>query len=126
MALDKPTLASESVDGHSATCAVDGRPDTFYQAKSTEGCFLQVTPERIVKPKSIRLVFAKEAAWDFTVECSVDQENWTRIAEANGTESFKEKSIPMDGRFEGLFYRVTFRAKSGLPAPAVSEFEIML
>ena len=126
MALDKPTQASESVDGHSAMCAVDGRPDTFYQAKSAENCFLTVSAERIIRPKSVRLVFAKEAAWDFVVECSVDQENWTKITEVTGTESFTEKSIPMDGRFEGLFYRVTFRAKSGLPAPAVSEFEIML
>ena len=56
----------------------------------------------------------------------MDQENWTRIAEVKGTESFKEKTIPMDGRFEGLFYRISFRAKTGLPAPAVSEFQIML
>ena len=34
VALDKPTLASESVEGHSSTCAVDGQPETFYQAKS--------------------------------------------------------------------------------------------
>ena len=32
----------------------------------------------------------------------------------------------LDGRFEGLFYRIAFKAKSGLPAPAVSEFEIIL
>lgn len=126
MSLDKPTLASESAEGHSATCAVDGRPDTFYQAKSAEDCFLQVSAERIIRPKSIRLVFAKEAAWGFVLECSVDQENWTNIAEVNGAENFKEKSVPMDGKFEGLFFRATFRAKPGLPAPSVSEFEIML
>jgi len=126
MALDKPTLASESAVGHSPTCAVDGRTDTFFQAESAENSFLQVTPERIVKPKSIRLVFAKEAAWNFVVECSVDQENWTRIAEVAGAEAFSEKSIPMDGKFEGLFFRVSFRPAQGVPAPAVSEFEIML
>ena len=43
-----------------------------------------------------------------------------------GTEKFKEKTFPMDGKFEGLYFRITFKAKSGLPAPAVSEFEIML
>ena len=126
MALDKPTLASESIEGHSAICAVDGRPETFYQAKSAENCFLQVTPERIVKPKSIRIVFAKEAAWDFVLEYSMDQQSWTRISEVTGTEKFKEKTFPMDGKFEGLYFRITFKAKSGLPAPAVSEFEIML
>ena len=126
MALDKPTLASESIEGHSAICAVDGRPETFYQAKSAENCFLQVTPERIVKPKSIRIVFAKEAAWDFVLEYSMDQQSWTRISEVTGTERFKEKTFPMDGKFEGLYFRITFKAKSGLPAPAVSEFEIML
>ena len=56
----------------------------------------------------------------------MDQENWTRIAEVTGAEKFTEKSIPMDGKFEGLFFRVTFRAVQGAPAPAVSEFEIML
>jgi len=126
MALDKPTLASESLEGHSATCAVDGRPDTFYQAVSAEDCFLQVSTERIIRPKSIRIVFAKAVSRDFVVECSVDRENWIRIAEVTGTDEFTEKAIPMDGRFEGLFFRVIFRAKSGLPAPAVSEFEIML
>ena len=126
MALDKPTLASESAEGHSPTCAVDGRPDTFYRAKSEGNAFLQVTPERIVRPLSIRLVFAQKAAWDFVVECSIDQQNWTRIAEVAGQDAFQEKSIPMDGKFEGLFFRVTFRAAPGVPALAVSEFEIML
>ena len=126
MALDKPTLASESAEGHSPTCAVDGRPDTFYRAKSEGNAFLQVTPERIVRPLSIHLVFAQKAAWDFVVECSIDQQNWTRIAEVAGQDAFQEKSIPMDGKFEGLFFRVTFRAAPGVPALAVSEFEIML
>ncbi|MBO7088484.1 MAG: discoidin domain-containing protein, partial [Lentisphaeria bacterium] len=126
MALDKPTLASESVEGHSAICAVDGRPETFYQAKFAENCFLQVTPERIVKPKSIRIVFAKEAAWNFVLECSIDQENWTRIADVSGSEKYTEKSFQMDGKYEGLYFRITFKSESGLPAPSVSEFEIIL
>ena len=126
MALDKPTLASESVEGHSAICAVDGRPETFYQAKSAENCFLQVTPERIVKPKSIRIVFAKEAAWNFVLECSIDQENWTRIADVSGSEKYTEKSFQMDGKYEGLYFHITFKSESGLPAPSVSEFEIIL
>ena len=55
----------------------------------------------------------------------MDQETWTRIGEVNGT--FKEKVIPMDGRFEGLFFRVTFApSDAAKPGPAVSEFEIML
>ena len=125
MALDKPTLASDSVPGHSAVCAVDGRPETFYQAKSGADCFLQVSAERIVKPKSIRIVFASEADYSFRVECSVDQETWTPISEVGGT--FKEKDIPMDGKFEGLFYRITFApGDAAKPGPAVSEFEIML
>jgi len=126
MALDKPTQASESIDGHSAMCAVDGRPDTFYQAKSAENCFLTVSAERIIRPKSVRIVFAKEAAWDFVLECSMDQENWTRIDEAKGTDAFTEKTFPMDAKFEWLFFRITFREKPDVPAPAVSEFEIML
>ena len=125
MALDKPTLASESVPGHSATCAVDGRPETFYQAKSAENCFLQVSAERIIRPKSVRIVFVDEAEYAFKLECSVDQENWTQIGEASGI--FKEKNVPMDGKFEGLFYRITFTpADAGKPAPAVSEFEIIM
>ena len=125
MALDKPTLASESVPGHSALCAVDGRPETFYQARSGADCFLQVSAERIVKPDSIRIVFQDEADRSFRVECSVDQENWTQIAEMNG--SFKEKTIPMDRRFEGLFFRVSFVSSDAeKPGPAVSEFEIIL
>ena len=125
MALDKPTLASESVEGHSAMCAVDGRPETFYQAKSAGNCFLQVSTERIVKPKSIRVVFHSEAEYKFKVECSLDQENWTPVSEVGGT--FREKVIPMDGGFEGLFFRVTFApADAAQPGPAVSEFEIVL
>ena len=125
MALDKPTLASESVEGHSAFCAVDGRPETFYQAKSAGNCFLQVSTERIVKPKSIRIVFNSEAEYKFKVECSPDQEIWTPVSEAGGT--FREKVIPMNGKFEGLFFRVTFApADAAKPGPAVSEFEIML
>ena len=126
MAIDKPTLATDSAEGHSPMCAVDGRPETFFQAKSASEAFLQVSTERIVKPSSIRIVFASEAAWEFTVECSVDQENWTRIGEVSGAEKFAEKTFAMDGRFEGLFYRISFKAKPGLPAPAVSEFEIVL
>ena len=125
MALDKPTLASESVPGHSALCAVDGRPETFYQARSGADCFLQVSAERIVKPDSIRIVFQDEADRSFRVESSVDQESWTQIAEMNG--NFKEKTIPMDRRFEGLFFRVSFvSADAEKPGPAVSEFEIIL
>ena len=125
MALDKPTQASEAIDGHSAMCAVDGHPDTFYLAKSAENCFLTVSAERIIRPKSIRIVFAKEAAWDFVLECSMEQENWTRIDEAKGADAFTEKTFPMDAKFEGLFFRIMFRGKQDAPAPAVSEFEIM-
>ncbi len=125
MALDKPTLASESVPGHSAVCAVDGRPETFYQAASGENCFLTVSAERIIRPKNIRIVFNSEAKYAFKVDCSLDQETWTPVGEAEGT--FKEKVIPMDGKFEGLFFRVTFApGDAGKPGPAVSEFEIML
>ena len=125
MALDKPTLASETVPGHSAVCAVDGRPETFYQAASGENCFLQVSTERIIRPKSIRIVFASEAEYKFKLECSVDQETWIPVAEVS--ETLKEKSIPADGRFEGLFYRITFApSDAAKPGPAVSEFEIML
>ena len=126
VALDKPTLASESVEGHSAFCAVDGRSETFYQAKSAENCYLQITPERIVKPKSIRIAFAREAKWSFTVESSMDQENWTQITDVPGSESISEITVPLDAKYEGMFFRISFRAKSGVPAPAVSEFEIML
>ena len=125
MALDKPTLASESVPGHSAICAVDGRPETFYQAASGDKCFLTVSAERIIKPKNIRIVFNSEAEYAFKVECSLDQENWTPVGEFKG--AFKEKVIPMDGKFEGLFFRITFGpADAAKPGPAVSEFEIML
>ena len=125
MALDKPTLASESVPGHSAICAVDGRPETFYQAASGDKCFLTVSAERIIKPKNIRIVFNSEAEYAFKVECSLDQESWTPVGEVKGT--FKEKVVPMDGKYEGLFFRVTFApADAGKPGPAVSEFEIML
>ena len=125
MALDKPTLASESVPGHSAICAVDGRPETFYQAASGDKCFLTVSAERIIKPKNIRIVFNSEAEYAFKVECSLDQESWTPVGEVKGT--FKETVIQMDGKFEGLFFRVTFGpADAGKPGPAVSEFEIML
>jgi hypothetical protein len=125
MALDKPTLASEALAGHSALCAVDGRPETFFQAKSGENCFLQVSTERIIRPDSIRIVFSGEADHSFKVECSVDQESWTPVAEAR--ENFKEKVIPMDGKFEALFYRIAFASSDAAkPGPAVSEFEIML
>ena len=126
VALDKPTLASESVEGHSAFCAVDGRTETFYQAKSAENCYLQITPERIVKPKSIRIAFANEAKWSFTVESSMDQENWTQISDVPGSESISEITVPMDAKYEGMFFRISFRAKPGLPVPTISEFEIVL
>ena len=125
MALDKPTLASESVPGHSAICAVDGRPETFYQAASGDKCFLTVSAERIIKPKNIRIVFNSEAEYTFKVDCSLDQETWTPVGEATGT--FRETVVPTDGKFEGLFFRITFGpADAAKPGPAVSEFEIML
>jgi hypothetical protein len=125
MALDKPTLASESVAGHSALCAVDGRPETFYQAKSGENCFLQVSSERIIRPDSIRVVFSGDAKYSFKVECSVDQDNWAPVAACDDVSG--EKVIPMDRKFEALFYRITFAASDAAkPGPAVSEFEIIL
>ena len=69
-------------------------------------------------------MFNSEAEYAFKVDCSLDQENWIPVGEASGT--FKEKVAPMDGKFEGLFFRITFKVKAGLPAPAVSEFEIIL
>ena len=78
-----------------------------------------------MKPKSIRIVFASEAKYAFKVECSVDRDSWTSIAEIS--ETLREKVVPMDGRFEGLFYRITFApSDAAQPGPAVSEFEIIL
>ena len=56
----------------------------------------------------------------------MDQEHWTQIADATSSESISEITVPMDAKYEGMFFRISFRTKSGLPAPAVSEFEIML
>ena len=73
----------------------------------------------------MRIVFVDEAEYKFKLECSLDQETWTPIGEVGG--SFKEKVVPMDGKFEGLFFRITFApGDAGKPGPAVSEFEIML
>ena len=57
----------------------------------------------------------------------LDQENWTEISGFSiPGQTFKEIAIPMDGKYEGLFFRIVFKAKAGVPAPAVAEFQIML
>ena len=121
LAFSKPTLASPAVAGHSPSLAVDGDPATVFIAAGTGASFLQVTPERIVKPSSIRIVFPRSALWRCGLECSVDGAAWTKVADTSAAAvPFAEHRFNLGGRYEGIYFRLVFSAGGA----AVAEFEI--
>lgn len=109
--LDNPTSASTAAADHPSRRANDGNVATYWQAAAGDPApWLYVDPERVLKYRSIRLVFPQAAAYGFVAEVRGLDGHWRKVAEqAAGADSRKEREIATEPTIGGRL-RITLRA----------------
>lgn len=125
MALDKPTGSSGDAEGRSGTCAVDGKPETFWQAdRAGKGTWFFFTPERIVEMKTLTLDFPEAIGDVYSIQTSMDKTNWKTLPATKKQGVAKRHVLKFPQGEKALFVRILFdRLPSGASAK-ISEIDM--
>lgn len=79
-----------------AACAVDGSPDTRWasEPEDEQWIYVDLGAERAILRVDVRWEFA--CCETYTVNCSLDLEEWTPLAEESGREGWVSTALPPD------------------------------
>ncbi len=126
LAQTTPSFAS-SVDGEHATgLAGDGNPNTWWQPKSDDKApFWILDTEKGLDIVTVKLLFAQEAVYQYTIDVSSDWENWIVIFDnSQSAQKETDRLIKAPKNTIGRFVRIRFLSTDISPVPKISEVEV--
>lgn len=126
---NNPTFASSREDGKGAGLAADGNKGTWWQAaKDDKAPDWMLDTEKGLVLKHISITFPRPGVYQYKVEVSDDQVNWTMVSDALGNSSEEvQKEIDLSGgdtKICGRFVRITFCRDAALMPAALAEVEV--
>ncbi len=111
---ERPTKVSSSTEGHSPRLANDGDLSTYWEAneKSGETAWWQVDMGNIYSLSQVKLSSREGTAVQYTVEISIDGNEWKTIVEQTSTTATERTRIdePSAGN-AGRFLRIKFKGR---------------
>ncbi|AYB31961.1 glycoside hydrolase family 2 protein [Chryseolinea soli] len=111
---NNPTFASSSNQGHGAGFATDGSPATWWEPAGEDNHpSLTVHMERGVNVSDVKLEFPSKAIWQYKVEVSDNQTDWTLVSDnMNRIRPENNVHLKVKGVKAGSYLRVSFKSSS--------------